>query len=77
MRAEYKGMLVSPENSVGISSQNYRTNSLIFGSPILSRGRMAKEMITSSESAILLGHFEALKKIYGISGTPKDTAKLK
>jgi hypothetical protein len=77
MRAEYKGMLVSPENSVGISSQNYRTNSLIFGSPILSRGRMAKEMITSSESAILLGHFEALKRIYGISGTPTDTSKLK
>ena len=77
MRAEYKGMLVSPENSVGVSSQNFRTNSLIFGSPILTRSKMRKEMITSSESAILLGHFEALKKAFGISNTPKDSTKAK
>ena len=77
MRAEYKGMLVSPENSVGISSQNSRTNNLIFGSPIFTRSKMRKEMITSSESAIILGQFEALKKAYGISGVPKDSSKVK
>lgn len=61
MRAEYKGMLVTPENSVGLSTQNFKTNNIIYGSPIITLHRAAKEMITNSESIILLGHFEALK----------------
>ena len=77
MKAEYKGMLVSPENSVGISNQGFMTNSLIFGSPILTRRKMAKEMITSSESALLIEQFEALKKAYGISNIPVDSTKVK
>ena len=77
MKAEYKGMLVSPENSIGISNQSFMTSSLIFGSPILTRRKMAKEMITSSESALLIEQFEALKKAYGISNLPLDSTKAK
>jgi hypothetical protein len=54
MRAEYKGMLVTPENSVGLSTQSFRTNNLIYGSPIITSHRIAKEMITNVESTILL-----------------------
>lgn len=61
MRAEYKGMLVSPENSVSISTQSYRTYNIIYGSPISTPNRVAKEMITNSESAILLKQFDAVK----------------
>ena len=63
MRAQYKGMLVTPENSVGMSTQSYKTFNVIFGSPITTQRKLAKEMITSSESAILQSHFEALKRL--------------
>jgi len=62
MRAEYKGMLVTPENSVGLSTQSFKTNSIIYGSPIITLHKAAKEMITNNESAILLQHFEAVKR---------------
>lgn len=61
MRSEYRGMLVSPENSVGISTQSYRTYNIIYGSPITTPNRVSREMITNSESAILLNHFDAIK----------------
>ena len=77
MKAEYKGMLVSPENSVGISNQSFMTSSLIFGSPFFTRRKMAKEMITSNESALLIEQFEALKKAYRISNLPIDSTKVK
>jgi len=63
MRTEYKGMLVSPENSVGVSTQSYRTYSIIYGSPITTPHKIAREMITNNESAILLEHFEAINRI--------------
>ena len=63
MRTEYKGMLVSPENSVGISTQSYRTYNIIFGSPITTTHKVAKEMITNNESMILLGHFDAVNRM--------------
>jgi hypothetical protein len=58
MRIEYKGMLVSPENSVGLSTQSYKTYNIIYGSPIITYGRADKEMITNNESGLLLKHFE-------------------
>jgi hypothetical protein len=63
MRTEYKGMLVSPENSVGVSTQSYRTYSIIYGSPITTPHKIAREMISNNESAILLEHFEAIHQI--------------
>ncbi len=62
IRTEYKGMLVSPENSVGVSTQSYRTYSIIYGSPITTPHKIAKEMISNSESEILLEHFEAANR---------------
>lgn len=73
MRAEYKGMLVTPENSVGLSTQSFKTNNIIYGSPIITLHRAAKEMITNSESAILLQHFEAVKGLMLQSELLSDT----
>jgi len=73
MRAEYKGMLVTPENSVGLSTQNFKTNNIIYGSPIITLHRAAKEMITNSESIILIKHFEAVKGIMFQPGVFQDS----
>ena len=76
MRVEYKGMLVTPENSVGISTQNFKTNNIIYGSPIFTSNKVAKEMVTDSESAILIGHFEALKRgVVPLETVPDTTGK--
>ena len=61
MRTEYKGMLVTPENAVGISTQSYKTFNMIYGTPIRSSGRVPREMVTSNESNLLLKHFEDTK----------------
>ena len=63
MRAEYSGMLVTPENSVGISTQSYRTFRILYGTPIVSSNTAEKMVITNNESNILLEHFEALKRM--------------
>ncbi|NEW82219.1 MAG: hypothetical protein GZ094_07625 [Mariniphaga sp.] len=72
-RMEYKGMLVSPENSVGLSTQSYRTYSMIYGSPISTPHKIAKEMITNSESSILLQHYEAINRIMQEPQAASDT----
>jgi len=76
-RMEYKGMLVSPENSVGLSNQNFRTNSIIYGSPITIPHKIAKEMVTSSESLVLIEHFEAINRSIPQAETAKDTTVTK
>jgi hypothetical protein len=63
MRVEYKGMLVTPENAVGISTQSYKTYSIIYGSPVLTSGNVDKEMITAGESGLLLQHFDAVRRL--------------
>ncbi len=73
MRTEYKGMLVSPENSVGVSTQSYRTYSIIYGSPITTPHKIAKEMVSNNESAILLEHFDAINRIMLEPETVTDT----
>ena len=62
IRSEYKGMLVTPENSFGLSTQGYKTNSVIYGLPVIASGKSAKELITSAECEILLQHFEAVRR---------------
>lgn len=62
MRMENKGMLATPENSVVISTQNLRTNNIIYGSPVYTQGRVKKGAITNNESTVLLRHFKALKR---------------
>lgn len=73
MRSEYKGMLVTPENSIGVSTQSYRTYNIIFGSPISTPHSVAREMITNSESVILLEHFEAVNNLMLLPEAKKDT----
>jgi len=72
-RMEYKGMLVSPENSFGLSTQSYRTYNIIYGSPISTPHKVAKEMVSNSESAILLEHFEAVNRLMLQPEIPVDT----
>ena len=62
MRMEFKGMLVSPENSVGLSTQSYRTYNILYGSPITTPHKIEREMVTGIESDILLMNYEALKR---------------
>ena len=62
MRNEYKGMLVTPENSVGLSTLNYQTFNIIFGSPITTPNKVAREIVTESEIEILLRNFKARKR---------------
>ena len=62
MRIENKGMLATPENSVGVSTLNYQNNNIIYGSPITTPNKIAKEKVTESEIEILLGNFKARKK---------------
>lgn len=63
MRSEYNGMLVTPENAVGLSTQSYRTYNVLYGSPIVSPAKASGEMISSNESWLLLKHFEAFQKL--------------
>lgn len=62
IRSEYKGMLVTPENSFGLSTQGYKAYRVIYGLPVISSGKASKELITNSESEILLQHFEAVRR---------------
>ena len=62
IRNEYKGMLVTPENGFGLSTQGYKTYRVIYGLPVISSGKAAKELITSSECETLLQHFEAVQR---------------
>jgi len=77
MRTEYKGMLATPENSVGLSTQSYRMNSIIYGSAITTPHKIAKEMITNYESVILLEHFDAINKIMFQMDTNMDSTVTK
>lgn len=73
MRAQYTGMMVTPENSVGLSTQSYRTYHMLYGAPVLTSIRATKMMITDYESAILLKHFEAVKRFTLQSEAVPDT----
>lgn len=61
MRSEYSGMLVTPENTVGLSTQSYKTFSVLYGTPIISPNKISGQMISNNESSLLLKHFEAFR----------------
>ena len=63
MRLEYKGMLATPENTVGLSNQTYKTFNVIYGPTIVSPSKISKQMISNKESTLLLKHFEAFQKL--------------
>ena len=60
-KAQYKGLLVSPENSVGFSTSNYRTHYLQFGSPIVRAKKMANELVNQNEIELILANHEIMK----------------
>ena len=62
MHSEYNGMLATPENTVGLSTQSYKTFNVIYGTPIISPNKISGQMISNSESSLLLKHFEAFHK---------------
>lgn len=74
IRAEYKGMLVTPENAVGLSTQTYRTFNVIYGTSVISSGKISKEMISNSESILLLKQYEAFHKPVNETELKQDSA---
>lgn len=54
MKAQYKGLLLTPENSVGMSTANYQTHYLQFGSPLIRAKKITYEMIRQNEIELLL-----------------------
>ena len=61
MKAQYKGLLVTPENSAGISTANYQTHYLQFGSPLIKAKKITNEMIRQNEIELLLVNHEIMK----------------
>ncbi len=71
MRSEWKGMLVTPENSVGISTIGYKTFNVIYDGPIIYTDQSTKELVSNKESTLLLSYYNALIKL-----KPKQLQKL-
>ena len=71
MRSEWKGMLVTPENSVGISTIGYKTFNVIYDGPIIYTDKSTKELVSNKESTLLLSYYNALIKL-----KPKQLQKL-
>ncbi len=63
MKAQYKGLVVTPENSVGVSNQSFRTYHLLYGSPISTVTKVSKEMITPGEAELIIGQYLSRKAI--------------
>ena len=61
MKAQYNGLLVSPENSVGFSTTNYRTHYLQFGSPMVRAKKMSNELVNQNEIELILANHEIMK----------------
>lgn len=61
MKAQNKGLLVTPENSVGVSNTNYRTHYLQFGSRMASPGKMENQAASQNEIKLLLTVHEIMK----------------
>lgn len=73
IRSEYNGMLITPENGFGLSTQSYKMYRVIYGLPVIASGKKVKELITRSESEILLKHFEAVRRAILQPAAKKDT----
>ena len=61
MKAQNNGLLVTPENSVGMSTSNYQTHYLQFGSPMIRAKKITYEMIRQNEIELLLVNHEIMK----------------
>ena len=61
MKAQYKGLLVTPENSVGFSTSNYHTHYLQFGTPMVKAKKITNEMVRQNEIDLILANHEIMK----------------
>lgn len=61
MKAQYKGLLVTPENSVGVSNFSYHTHYLQFGSRMVRPGKMENRAASQHEIKMLLTIHEIMK----------------
>ena len=59
MKAEYNGLMVTPENSLSVSTSTVGPNNFLFGKPILHKGKVKRQLITSSESDVVIGRYQA------------------
>ena len=59
MKAEYNGMKATPENSLSISTNTLSPSNFLYGKPILHKGQLKKQMISSNESDVVIGRYQA------------------
>lgn len=59
MQAEYKGLKVSPANSVGISTSSITPSNFLYGKPILHKGKLRKQVISNNEQDVVIGRYQA------------------
>ena len=75
MRMEYKGMLVTPENSAGISTQGYRTYRILYGMPITTPNKIVHEIINNAENEQLIRQYRVFTRLLPNPRTESDTIK--
>jgi len=61
MKAQNNGLLVTPENSAGLSTANYQTHYLQFGAPLIRAKKITYEMIRQNEIELLLVNHEIMR----------------
>jgi hypothetical protein len=61
MEAQNKGLLVTPENSVGLSTNSYQTHYLQFGSKLVKSRKITNEMVRQSEIDLILANHRIAK----------------
>ncbi|GET32225.1 hypothetical protein PbJCM13498_10880 [Prolixibacter bellariivorans] len=59
MEAEYKGMKVNPGNSLSISTSALGPLNFLYGKPILHKGKLKKQIISSNEQDVVVGRYQA------------------
>lgn len=62
MKAQYNGLLVTPENSVALSTTNYQAHYLQFGMPAIRDRKITNEMVRQIEIDLILANHELMEK---------------
>jgi hypothetical protein len=61
MKAQNKGLLANPENSVGFSTSNYKTHYLQFGSPMVRSKKLSNALVSQNEIALILATHDIMR----------------
>lgn len=73
IRMEYKGMLVTPENSAGVSTQGYRNYRILYGMPITTPNKIAHEIINNAENEQLIRQYRIFTRLLTNPKTESDS----